>query len=425
MSNNEEYIEERPLIAAGKKPTVAVGLWVRAGAFVVDLFLLVFILYALIFFAKEPLLTLGKNSVYLAFFVIFCYFFLLNGPLGRGKTPGKIIFNVTVTDKNLNILKFPSAFKRAIIQLNALIILIFLVQPFSHDIETINQQFLNMLIPLFLLAFNLGSIVFLATYPLKQGIHDLFAESVVQKESQKRSFDEMVNEIGESCGMWRRKAFQSGATAGIVIVIVGSFLAYRNIYSEKSKILFKEGKEFKKACKIEGFEFEVNPERRPIKDEQKNKEASPLEKPISSRPQLKQDEVQYKYVVVFTYFGFKSYPESFFSDDKNLQTKLSEVIDWVKKKLNDDFEFQVKTLYDEKDFVRLNKMKSLFNSSEIEFKFVQRLDLILYTHNEMLFQKNIPLKLHSPELLSEIEKQGLLTSDASTSPTKTNASVEK
>lgn len=413
MAEQGEILEERPLLSGQKKFKAGSGFWLRAGAFIADIFLLGFFMYFLTFIAKEHLLSIGKGSIYFAFFIIFLYFFLLNGSLGKGKTPGKILFNIVTTNADLNYIPFSSSFKRTLIQLNAFIAVIFIFQPFLKDAQTLGQQFFNSLLPLILLAFNVGNMVFLATHPFRQGIHDLAAKSFVHSEAKKMTEAEMAEKVGESSIYMLKNAFQVGATVIIVILIVGGFLTYKNTYSKDAKLLMKERVNFQQMCKVEGFELDVHPETRKTgQSQEQQKETNPLKKIFSSPNQQSVEQDSSKVVLVFTYYAFKFYPSEFFTS-RDIKEKITSITEWIKNKLNEDLEKQVEVLNDKKDYAALKRIKKLIGTEEIEFKFVQRLDLILYNYNQSLHEESFPIGLKIPETLIALEKQGLLASDDS------------
>lgn len=423
MENKEGYVEERPMLNEQKpmlgklkRPKCCAGFWLRAGAFIADLFLLGFFMYFLTFIAKEALLGFGKSSIYFSFAIIFLYFALLNGPIGKGKTPGKILFSISVTDAELNTISFISAVKRTIIQLNPFIIVIFILQPFFDDPSSLKEQFIVSFIPLLLLSFNVANMVFLATNPLRQGFHDIIAGSYVQPDSQKITYQTMQEKIGELFYAMKKSASQAGLTVILVVILVGTYLTYRNTFSADAQKLLDERLNFKKSCRIENFKIEVHTEKRKVEDAVEKKEPNVLEKMLPDKSstdtaQAPQGEENFKVVLIFDYFTFIPVADTFFKSE-SLDKKLEEITLFVREKIQEDIETQAAELIKKKEYDKLKRFSQYIGTEEIEFNFVKRLDLILYSYNQILYKKTLRLNVVPPAALKDLEAKGVFDKES-------------
>jgi uncharacterized RDD family membrane protein YckC len=241
--------------ASGRPSYPVAGFWVRAAAFVMDVILLNFFAYLLIFMFKEQLFKLGYYCGFLGVFINLAYFTFFNGPYGKGKTPGKIFLNITTLQWSGEPLTMQQAATRTVIQLNFLVLLHLLVPLFIRDIETIRQLFTIQILRNLAFAFFVANAVLVATNPFKCGLHDSAVRSYVARDPKRLDIPAVMREEGERIERWQRSSFQSAGIAFIVVFVIFIFNVSRSLLSEDAKRQFEIRNDIKARLQLEGFEF--------------------------------------------------------------------------------------------------------------------------------------------------------------------------
>lgn len=229
------------------------GFWLRSAALLIDLIFLRFFFYALVFIGKEYLFDLGLNTLFLGLAIILGYFWLMDGPLGKGKTIGKMLLNIVVTDYNAQPLPLSASFKRTVICLNVFI-LSAILGIFFKQISTPQQLFMLNLVSGLIWGFLIANGILIGVHPLKQGIHDLLSKSLVVKEAYKDSYEAFLKKLPEFQRM-QSSAFQSAAIGFIVMVVLSGVMNYKHTFSKAQKEQLRLTNEVRQRFAIKGFEL--------------------------------------------------------------------------------------------------------------------------------------------------------------------------
>ena len=386
----EQNVETKEIPAASGE--MRGGFWSRALAFLLDLFVLNFFFHGLTFLFREQLFQMSKFTEYLGALIVFAYFFLLNGPVGIGRTIGKFLFNLRVQNYDGKPLSFGAGLRRPLLQLIVPGIMMVLIQPF---IQTTRQNQAIFYTGLFSvsLSFLVSNGLLVALHPLKQGFHDRFAGSLVVREQFKMTYEELNNMY--SVNLINRKArtaasaFQSAAIAFIVITIIQIWNQYSYIKSEEWKTTNALVKEMREKFPVKGFDLSEFKILRisPPAEKQGKTEIPALKTPPktadsdkTTSSSLASKSLPYK-IIVF-YHSDKDVTESQIKENKDLPKTMSLMKDWFQEKLISVFRKEI-----EQGMI----------PAEIEADFVESFSLFLYTHRKAEAQMTLPLNIDALE----------------------------
>jgi len=230
------------------------GFWVRIIAFVVDTILLGFLLYGLSLIAREPLLAMGPWATWLAAAAIAAYFFLGDGPIGKGRTVGKLLMQIrTVDARDGGPVSLDRAAIRALILLPPYFWMQGFIAPSLHPFPTsLTEMMILGAFPLVTLGLILAQIVHVAFNPTKQGIHDVAGRTLVLAADQRNTTWETLKEEAGPVGLERIR--RSRQVAWITFAVAVLFLGFNN--SQRIRAMSKEGlleKEFTRNREMNRF----------------------------------------------------------------------------------------------------------------------------------------------------------------------------
>lgn len=155
---------------------MVVGLWLRLVTDSLDaIFLGIFGYFIIIVPFRKIVYDLGDAGVLIGLGVAFLYFGLLQSSLGNGQSLAKKIFKFQVLRMDGSYMPLPVSFLRY-----AVIAVIF----YGWAISEVFPQLANHIVLYFalfalIICLFLGTIILVAFHPLKRGLHDLIAGSVV------------------------------------------------------------------------------------------------------------------------------------------------------------------------------------------------------------------------------------------------------
>ncbi len=220
------------------------GFWVRAVAFLVDGIVLYFLLYLAALGGREALLSLGKWSPLLAMVVIYGYFWLLDGPVGKGRTVGKVLVNLrTVGREDSQPLSWGQAALRAAILLPpAFWVNSVLVPVFEPSRGSPVEFYVFSLLPGILSAgLYVAQMVHVAFNPMRQGFHDLASSSLVLTGDQLGTTWAALAEQGGEAALFRaKKAHQAGWIALAVLTLFFGYDCGQQVRKADQKGYFQE-----------------------------------------------------------------------------------------------------------------------------------------------------------------------------------------
>lgn len=203
------------------------GLFVRLMAFLLDLFLILSAIHLLSRFIPGVFWALDEWSPYITALLTFLYFSLLNGPIGKGRTLGKILIRIQTTDFDGD----PPTFRQAAIR-TVVLIPIFVTVPIVHllfgEAMSSTEDYLKSLLTVFpFVAMLVATSLTIPFNPFKQGIHDFFAQTLVRPTPEKgkewMTFEEMTDRIGLNWPKFHRQPQYSG---GVTFAIIFGLLAF-------------------------------------------------------------------------------------------------------------------------------------------------------------------------------------------------------
>ncbi len=211
-----------------------------------------FFFYALVFIGKEYFYRIGTNSYFIGLAIILGYFYLLDGPIGKGKTIGKSLMNIGVRDYDALPLQSSQVFVRTVIAMNFFIFSDLIGRLFK--IDSVADIFISNLIYGVVWGFLVANAILIGVHPLKQGMHDLLAKSLVTKDSLKEKYEVFIEKVPDYERL-QGGAFQSAAIAFVVLIVLSGFMNFKYSFNEEQKEHLEQIKEARAMFEIEGFEF--------------------------------------------------------------------------------------------------------------------------------------------------------------------------
>ncbi len=371
----------RPLNTQSIRGVVG-GFWIRAVSLLLDVIVLNFFFYALTFLFREQFFVIGKNTVYIGAAIFFGYFWLLNGPIGHGRTLGKFLFNLRTQDYEGNVLTLGASFRRTIIQMNYPIIAKLAIDPLMDGADANSMLFLIGILSI-LRAFLASNALLIALHPLKQGYHDQFAKSLVVRGLNRVRYTDLKQTVFG--GMLNRKvrtpavAMQSAGIAFLVILLLQMWGGYQGIRSQEWRSHHHLFVEMREKFGVEGFKlegFDI------FKVRLKSEEGKPQKllsgtrsRDLTASPSLTAPDSEHRFVVFYS--TYRDVSEAEIKGDKEIRAMLPILRDWVQNKLE--------TVYQS----RIEKGEI---PKKIQVQFIERFSLFIYSHHKMEAEFLLPIK---------------------------------
>lgn len=247
------------------------GFWFRVIAFVVDVMVLKFLLYGLAFVAREPLLAIGNWAGSLAAALMLAYLVLLDGPVGKGRTVGKMLMNLrTVNAEDGRPLTFRQAVVRALILFPPYLWVTVFVLPWYHPSPRSTMElFLLLALPQnFFMALYLGQIVHAGFNPTKQGFHDTAAGSLVLGVDHTDTTWATLRELAGPDGMARvAKVRRAGWICFAVVLLFSGYLQIQRLQGEQKNESYGLYVQVRETLDRYGVELGMAQKRLPIQGE--------------------------------------------------------------------------------------------------------------------------------------------------------------
>jgi uncharacterized RDD family membrane protein YckC len=154
------------------------GFWIRVLADVIDMALLWAFALVLSFVMESWFLKLGENGVWFGLLISIAYFVPLQSSLGNGQSLGKRLLRIQVLDMNGQPLSLAKSFLRYLV-----IALVAYIAVFTGVVNLVVgstwSAFANSIMATLWFIALVGCYFLLPLHPLKRGLHDLVAGSVV------------------------------------------------------------------------------------------------------------------------------------------------------------------------------------------------------------------------------------------------------
>jgi len=243
--------EERPLLSpdaleknAPRPIPPLAGFWFRLGALALDVLLLRMVLQVTYPLLHPFYLVVGTGSAIVGLVVVYAYFFLAEGPVGKGLTVGKAVVGIRTTGLGGEALSPRVAAVRALFVLLLILLLFLVVLP----VLGIN---LGVRLPiggrgkagLFFVAlvsglatpYVVGNVLLVVLHPLKQTVHDLLAGALVLREAGTHNLAAFLEQVEERLHPLQRHAIPIASVAFLAMAAVNLIAVCRQVYSPEGE----------------------------------------------------------------------------------------------------------------------------------------------------------------------------------------------
>jgi uncharacterized RDD family membrane protein YckC len=154
------------------------GFWIRVVADVIDLAILWTFAFALSFVMESWFLRLGENGVWFGLLISIAYFVPMQSRFGNGQSLGKRLLGIQVLDMKGQPLSLAKSFLRYLV-----IAFVGYIGVFTGVVNLVVAStwsaFANSIMGTLWFIALVGCYLLLPLHPLKRGLHDLVADSVV------------------------------------------------------------------------------------------------------------------------------------------------------------------------------------------------------------------------------------------------------
>lgn len=169
----------------------------RAAAYLIDIVVLYFLGYTLETFLRDQLLALGPLLPFLSTFLMFLYFWLGNGPIGKGATFGKSILNMHTVRLDGGIPGWKQSFERALLHFPPVYTATFLLFRDGLQLPELWTSPIGALLStftIFLFAVNGFSMLM---HPFRRGLHDRSGDVMVTSDPTPLGFAEAAETLSD------------------------------------------------------------------------------------------------------------------------------------------------------------------------------------------------------------------------------------
>lgn len=253
-------------------PLPVAGFWSRLLAFGLDWIILRFAFYGLALVAREPLLSLGPWAARLSALLMFAYFWLGDGPVGKGRTLGKWIFSLRVIQaEDGAVLSYKRAALRAIVLFPTIVWANYFILPTTLPFpDTPATLWAAILLSLgVFLSLYLAQLIHTAFNPTRQGFHDVAAHSLVIGAEHDETTWEKLQEIAGMAGMQRvRRAHHSGMITLLATLVLFGFYTHREVRSPSDPKDREGVRELNTILVAKNLKLEFRPYATPLSEEE-------------------------------------------------------------------------------------------------------------------------------------------------------------
>lgn len=199
------------------------GFFRRMGAMTFDFLLLYTVQRVLAGMLKEPILANPQASWFIAGVLGFAYFALGDGPVGKGRTVGKLLVGIRVTTLDGGVPTLLQAVIRTAMLYPAIVISRG-VNSWAFDSSTFFGSQMSLILTVYLLGALFVANVFAIIFnPFKMGLHDYVAKTLVRPSAlESEPFAALRERVGKD---WRRHYLQPQLMgAGTLLIVFGYLL---------------------------------------------------------------------------------------------------------------------------------------------------------------------------------------------------------
>ncbi len=262
-----------------------IGFWLRLLTDILDAIILGVIGFIISIPFRNILYGVGENGAWIGLLITFFYTGILQSYIGKGQSIAKKIFKIEVLSINGKFLSLQKSFLRYTV-----IALIFYNGWISTSITSmipfLNNSIFSSVFSVIMIFLYVGGIVLLIFHPLKRGIHDIIAGSIVIK---KGCYDSIKLKAMNSIKKAKKAYIVSGIFAIALIILSFSFYLFPknqslnevaglyNIISTQSNLTsvsvnhntFKSSDNTTKSINIIGFMKKIKFDNNDIKEKEK------------------------------------------------------------------------------------------------------------------------------------------------------------
>jgi len=206
----------------GKEKKIVVGFWLRLLTDIIDAIILGLFGFLLAVPLKSVFFKLGENGLFVGLLITFLYTGILQSNIGQGQSLAKKMLRIQVVNMDGTYLSLPKSFLRY-----SVIALIFyntwIWMALTSLFPFLNSIVLQAVFTYFVVFLFLGVTILLVFHPLKRGVHDLLANSmVVRKDMFDRDKVDSLNNKSKA-----KRALIIWAACSVVLIIFSSYMIQR------------------------------------------------------------------------------------------------------------------------------------------------------------------------------------------------------
>ncbi|MBI3736551.1 RDD family protein [Candidatus Sumerlaeota bacterium] len=191
--------------AAKPRPAI-ISATMRAAAFIIDIVIVCFIGFSLATFLRGPLLQLGPLWPFLSMLIVFGYFWLGNGPVGKGATIGKSVLNMHTVNADGSPLGWKKSFWRTFVQWPALMTATFRLFCVGLNLPALVSSHGELLFTINSVTLFCVLVYTVMTHPFRQGWHDLAGGAYVTSDPTPSEFYTLLAQASDPIVIARAKS---------------------------------------------------------------------------------------------------------------------------------------------------------------------------------------------------------------------------
>jgi len=214
------------------KAQIVVGFWLRGVSDGLDAIFLGLFGFLLAIPFREAFYKLGENGLWIGLCIVFLYTGILQSSIGQGQSLAKKILKIQVLRINGEYMSLPLSFLRyTVIALLFYNSWIAMTLPFLYTHPNLTSVY-----SIFIASLGLGCVILVALHPLKRGIHDFIAGTIVVR---KHMYDrEKINELNDKSKA--KRAFVVLTVCFLISFFVIGFFSQLVGYSTKDLMAVRE-----------------------------------------------------------------------------------------------------------------------------------------------------------------------------------------
>lgn len=202
-----------------------IGFLHRLLAFVLDIMIVLSTIWLLSNSLSPAVVALGEFYPYLTALAMFLYFALLNGPLGKGQTIGKMVVRIQVTDLDGATPDLRQGLLRTAILFPSFVLGPLAAAIIGHPSSLMEEYLFSVIAVYPVFAMVLTTSLIIPFNPFKQGLHDFLGQTLVRPANRTETpdFEELTASVGSG---WLKFHRQPQISGGITLAMLFSLLCF-------------------------------------------------------------------------------------------------------------------------------------------------------------------------------------------------------